>query len=107
MSYRDLPYVDDPFASAGGSDGDYSETITTATTAADTRNVQELQARIKKANGVVVAGPNSSDYIVAVNNTLRFSVTRRADGAFEIRESQYFWLLVGAGLIVGVLLITK
>lgn len=87
--------------------GLYDTTIVTTTTAADTRNAQELQSRIKANGGVVRANANSSDYIVAVNNRLKFSVTRAADGSFEIRESSYFWLVVGATALVGLAVIAK
>ncbi len=86
---------------------DNADVITTATTAADVRNAQELQRRIKAGGGVVVANPNSSDYIVAVNNRLKFSVTRNAGGQFEIRESQNFIYLIAAAVIVGALVLLK
>ena len=112
--FQELPYTNDPFAWLGkdnastgaqaGSDADYTETITTNAAAS---NVSELQKRIKLAGGVLITTGDSPNYTVAINNTLRFSVARRADGSYEIRESQYFWLLIGAAAIVGVLLITK
>ncbi len=116
--FHDLPYTDDPFASWGrapqgqpvgaqagnGSDSDYTEVVKIEAAAS---NVQELQRRIKNAGGVLVTSGDSPNYTVAINNTLRFSVARRSDGSYEIRESQYFWLLIGAAAIVGVLLIAK
>lgn len=105
--FRELPYTDDPFASAGaGAPGDdnYTDTIKIEAAAS---NVQELQKRIRNAGGVLVTPGDSPNYTVAINNTLRFSVTRRQDGSYEIRESQYFWLIVGAAVVVGLLAIAK
>src|SRR5258705_10246998 len=63
-------------------DGDYAtesgDVIRTTSTAKDARNVQELQSRIKAAGGVLTTSGESSDYLVAVNNKLKFSVTRNA-----------------------------
>lgn len=93
-----------PAASEGDATGDV---ITSTTTAADTRNVQELQNRIAKAGGVLTANANSSDYIVAINNRLRFSVTRTANGQFEIRNSQNYLLVIGLAVVVGVLVLAR
>lgn len=102
---RPLPNVTADTVSAN--DVLYDTTVTTTTTAADTRNAQELQGRIKAGGGVVKTNANSSDYIVAVNNRLKFSVTRAVDGSYEIRESNYFWLVVGAAALVGLAVIAK
>ena len=91
---------------AGAPDTSSGDVIKTTTTAADTRNVQELQARIRQAGGVLKANANSSDYIVAINNRLKFSVVRVGD-QFEIRESNNFYYLVGAAVLVGVLVLAK
>ena len=84
-----------------------TDVIRTTTTAADARNVQELQTRIRAGGGVLTANPNSSDYIVAINNRLKFSVTRNQAGQYEIRESQNYYYLIGAAVLVGVLLLSK
>ena len=84
-----------------------ADTITTTTTAASARNVSELQAQIRRNGGVITTGPNSSDYLVAVNNRLRFSVTRNASGQFEIRESDYLSWIVGAAAVLGAVLLTR
>ena len=81
--------------------------IKTTTTAADARNVQELQARIKAGGGTLTTNPNSSDYIVAVNNRLKFTVTRNQAGQFEIRESSNYMYLIGAAIVIGILLLAK
>jgi hypothetical protein len=82
-------------------------TLKFTTAAADSRNVQELQARIKAAGGVLITNLNQSDYIVAINNRLKFSVTRNAAGQFEIRESSNYMYLIGAAVVIGVLLLAK
>ena len=83
------------------------DVITTDTTGARTRTVSELQAIIRAAGGRVVAWPNDSNYIVAVNNGLRFSVTALANGQYAITESNaLLYTLIGAGL-VGLLLIAR
>lgn len=74
---------------------------------ADVRNVQELQGRLKAAGGALIVGPNSSDYIVAINNNGKFSVTRQPDGRFLIRESSTFSFLIGAAVVVSLLLISR
>lgn len=112
----DLPYTDDPFsegkaASNGGAvttgQSNDSDIVRTTTTAADTRNAGELQARIKAAGGALRTNANSSDYIVAVNNRLKFSVTQLSNGQYEIRETQYYWLLIGAAALVGLAVVAK
>lgn len=94
-----------PNSNDGGTDD--IEVITATTTAASSRNVQEVQARIAAAGGALIVGPNSSDYIVAVNNRLKFSVTRRADGQFEIKDSSNYWLVIGVAVIAGAVLISR
>lgn len=74
---------------------------------ADVRNVQELQGRLRAAGGSLIVGPNSSDYIVAINNNAKFSITRQANGQFLIRESQMFTVLIGAAVIMGLLLVSR
>lgn len=71
----------------GGVTGEAVETITTDTTAARSRNAQELAYRVERANNkTLVVGPQSSELIIALNNTLRFSATKRADGNYEITD---------------------
>lgn len=83
-----------------------ADVITTTTTAADVRNVAQLQARIKQAGGTLTVNANSSDYIVAVNNGLRFSVAKLANGQYAITDSsQYLVLIVAAAAIAAILLL--
>jgi hypothetical protein len=86
---------------------DNTDVITTTTTGADTRNVSELQARIKASGGKLTAAANSSDYIVAVNNRLRFSVTRDASGQFVITESQSYLWLIGLAVVGGIVILAS
>ena len=92
---------------AAGSASSTGDIIQTTTIAAASRNVADLQARIKASAGVLTVNPNSSDYLVAINNRLKFSVTRNAAGQFEIRESSNYMYLIGAAVVVGVLLLAK
>ncbi len=87
-----------------GAPADY-EVIKTATTAASVRNVTELQARIKAVGGALVVGPNTTDYLVAINNSLRFSVTRNAAGQFVIRESNNYQFVILAAVGIGLLML--
>ena len=92
-------------AASAGDNG--SDVITTDVSGARTRSTAELTARIKQAGGALVVDANSSDYIVAANNGLRFSVTRQADGRYQITASNaYLYAIIGAGLI-GILLIAR
>ena len=87
--------------------GDDIDVATFNTTAADVRNVAELQRRIRAAGGVLVVGPNSSDYLVAVNNRLRFSVRQVGPDRFEIRESNSATLLIAVAVIGAVVLFNR
>ncbi len=80
---------------------------TEAPEAARTRNASELSAKIKAAGGALTVNANDSSYIVAVNNGLRFSVTRLNDGTFRITESMNFILLIGVAAVVGLLLLSQ
>lgn len=74
---------------------------------ATSRNTAELNASIKKAGGALAVYPNSSAYIVAVNNGLHYSVTKLSDGTYRITESQMpLYLIVGA-VILGVVLLSR
>lgn len=76
--------------------------------AAQTRSVDELSARLKASGGMLIVDANSSDYIVAVNNGLRFSVTRQADGRFRITQSSaYLYAFIGVALIGALLLVRR
>lgn len=101
------PIVDPNTINPDPEAGLYDTTIVTNVTAADTRNAQELQQRIKAQGGAIRTDANSSDYIVAANNRLKFSITPVANGKFLIRESNYFWLVVGAAALVGLAVIAK
>lgn len=82
------------------------DTVTTNTDLLSSRNVAQLQAKIKQAGGTLVVNANSSEYIVAVNNGLRFSVTKLANGQYAITDSsQYLVLIVAAAAIAAILLL--
>lgn len=83
------------------------DVVSVTTVAARTRNTGELNAKIKAAGGVLVTDINSSDYIVAVNNGLRFTVTALPDGRYQITESSNWLLLLGAVLIGGLVLFRR
>jgi len=99
----------EPASSNNSNDnGSADDVVRTTATAATTRNVNELQAQIQRSGGVLTVGPNSSEYLVAVNNRLRFTVTRTASGQFEIQETSYMpWLIGGAAVLAAVLLTRK
>lgn len=83
------------------------DVITTTTTAARTRNAGELSAKIKAAGGALVTDVNSSDYIVAVNNSLRYSITRLANGQYRVTESSSYYLLIGGLILIGAMVFLK
>lgn len=83
------------------------DVITTTVSAPRTRNAEELSARIKAANGALVVSANDSDYIVASNNRLWFSITPQSDGRILIQESQVLYWLIGAGILAVVLLLRR
>ena len=83
------------------------DVITTTSTAPRTRTAEELTARIKAANGALVVSANDSDLIVALNNSLRFSVTQLPDGRYRIAESLTIWLLLGAAGLFGFILLSR
>ena len=79
--------------------------VTVDRTAADARNVAELQRRLRAAGGALVVSPDSSDYIVAANNGLRFTVTATGDGRYRLTESSGYQLVIGAAILAAVFLI--
>lgn len=83
------------------------DVISTSTEAPRTRNVQDLGAQIKAAGGALVVGPNDSRYIVAVNNTLRYSVTALGNGKYQIAESSTYLYLIGGLAILAIVLLTR
>ncbi len=96
-----------PFAAPGASTNDSVDVVTIATIAARTRNASELSAKIKASGGALVTDINSSDYIVAVNNGLRYSVTKLSNGQYRITESMNWLLLLGVAGIVSVALLSR
>lgn len=86
---------------------DEADTIVTTSTAPRTRSVSELSARIKTAKGALIVNANDSDYIVAVNNGLRFSVTRLTNGQYRITESTNFLFLFAGAAILGIVLLGR
>lgn len=81
--------------------------ISTTSTAPRTRTAEELTARVKSAGGALTVNANDSDLIVATNNSLRFTVTQLPDGRYRITESLYLWLLIGAAVLVGVVVLSQ
>lgn len=75
----------------------YSETVTVGTEAPRVRSADELGAAIAAAKGKLTVSANSSNLIVALNNSLRFSVTRTVSGDYEITDRGDVVLLVGLG----------
>src|SRR4051812_10286170 len=69
-----------------------------------TRTVAELKARLKAANGSLVANANDSDFIVATNNGLRFSLTPLGNGQFRITESSAYAFVIAGVIGVGALI---
>lgn len=81
--------------------------VINAVPGAKSRTIDELSRSVKAAGGVLTVQPNSSAYIVAVNNGLRFSVVQAGQGNFEIRENQTYLYLIGAAVLAGVLLLSR
>jgi hypothetical protein len=95
--------VDNPYDL---SDGEL-DVVTTTTTGARTRTSQELSAQIKRAGGALIVNANDSNYIVAANNPLKFSITRLQNGQFRITESLNYLLLIGVAVVAGVVLLSR
>lgn len=94
----------------GGTEDDLYEVITiNGEPGAQTRNVEELSDRIERAGGMVVVGPQSSDFIVAVNNRLRFNVEPdpSSPGRYRITQSYGYLLGIGAAVVVLALLLLR
>ncbi len=83
------------------------DTIATSSSAPRTRNIEELAARIKQAGGALVVNANDSDYIVAINNGLRYSVVRLANGQYRVTESSNYLLLIVAAVGIGILVLSR
>lgn len=88
-------------------DDEAVDVIATSTEAPRTRNVQDLGAQIKAAGGALIVGPNDSRYIVAVNNTLRYSVTALGNGKYQITESSTYLYLIGGLAILAIVLFVR
>jgi hypothetical protein len=80
---------------------------TNAPVAASARNVSELQTLIRKAGGTLVVDPNSSYYLVAANNRLKFSIQQIGPDKFAVRESSMFMILIGVAVVAGVVLVSR
>lgn len=93
-----------PLQTDDSGDGDV---ISTTTTGARTRNAGELAARIKAAGGALVVDINSSDYIVAANNGLRFSLIRQADGSYRVLNSNAYLLAIAGIALIGLLVLRR
>lgn len=87
-------------------EGDIEGVIRTQSQAVNSRNAAELGARVKAANGKLTVAANSSDLIVALNNTLRFSVARNAAGDYEITDRFTTSNLTLAALAAGAIVLT-
>lgn len=91
-----------PPDSAGSDD-----VITTTTTAARTISSAELLARIKAAGGKLDVDRNSSDYIVAADNPLRFSTIQLANGQYRITGNYNLYYLAGGSALLLLLLVAS
>lgn len=87
-------------------EGEIEGVIRTQSQAVNSRNAGELGTRIKAASGKLTVAANSSDLIVALNNTLRFSVTRNAAGNYEITDRFTSGNLTLAALVAGAIVLT-
>ncbi len=96
-----------PFIAPGASTNDSVDVVTIATTAARTRNTSELSAKIKAGGGALITDINSSDYIVAANNGLRYSVIKLSNGQYRITESSSYYLLIGGLILLGAIIFLK
>lgn len=67
-------------------DDTYGDTITTNVAGPRTRNATELAAAVKAAGGKLNVSGNDSAMIVALNNSLRFSVTNAGNGYYTIED---------------------
>ena len=67
-------------------DENYSEVVTVDADAPLTRDSAELAAAIKAHSGKLTVSGNDSEMIVALNNRLRFSVTNKGNGMYEITD---------------------
>lgn len=106
MSWQQFgQYLPNVTEAAQGSDVDV--VTINAPAGASARNVQELQQRLEASGGSLVVDSNSSLYIVAINNSARFTVTRRPDGRFVITKSNTYLYLVAAVVVVGALLFIR
>jgi len=74
---------------------------------ATSRNVNELSASIKKAGGALVVYPNSSAYLVAINNGLRYSVTAVGNGQYRITEASNTLFLVAIAAVIGLVVLSR
>lgn len=83
------------------------DVITTITTGARTRNAAELSTQIQAAGGALTVNANDSNYIVAVNNGLRFSVTKLENEQYRVTESFNSILLIALAGIVGIVLLSR
>lgn len=83
------------------------DTISTTASAPRTRNAEELSARIRNAGGALAVNASDSDYLVAINNSLRFSITQTTSGQMVIRESQTLWWVLGFGIALAALLLLR
>lgn len=82
------------------------DVITTTSTAPRTRTAGELAARIKAGNGALVINASDSDFIVATNNSLQFSVTQLPDGRYRVVDNTYRNLAIGA-LLIGIVILSR
>lgn len=95
------------------SEGEF-DVVTTAAVAPLSRSAEELAAAIKATNGKLITGANSSALIVALNNRLRFSVTNKGNGQYEIQDRLASFgvdtntlLIGGAAVLVLLLVLSK
>lgn len=90
---------------ATNDEGGGSDIVTTTTSGARVRSSAELSARLAASGGALDVEANSSDYIVAANNPLRFSTVRLADGRYRITGNMNLYLLGGGAALLLVLML--
>lgn len=90
----------DPFMQRGVREVDV---VTISTEAPRKRTAAELKDAIRRAGGVLVTGPNSSEFIVARNDRWQFKIVRDAQGNYQISEQilgGYLPYILGGGALI-------
>lgn len=76
--------------------------VSVTTTAPRTLTARELAAKISAAGGSITVAANSSESIVARNESWQFSIIKLADGSYKISHRNFgnYYLIGGALLIL-------